>query len=128
ACRSPLRPEGPARLIVSRYTDDSRDRVRDAVDMVAVVSGRTELRRAGADRYEGRCPFHDERTPSFGINPDKKVYYCFGCQASGDVFNFVMETEGLDFTGALESLANRFGVQLETVDEDPRAAERRRQR
>jgi DNA primase len=96
--------------------------------MVALVNARTELRRAGPDRYEGRCPFHDERTPSFGINPFKKVYYCFGCQASGDAFNFVMETEGLDFTGALESLADRFGVQLETETEDPRAAERRARR
>ncbi len=73
--------------------------MRDAVDMLAVVSEHTELRRAGASEYVGRCPFHDERTPSFGVNPIEKVYYCFGCQASGDVFTFVMETEGLDFTG-----------------------------
>ena len=54
---------------MTRYTADSRDRVRDAVDMIAVVSERTELRRAGATEYVGRCPFHDERTPSFGVNP-----------------------------------------------------------
>jgi DNA primase len=113
---------------VRRYTADSRDRVRDAVDMVAVVSERTELRRAGATEYVGRCPFHDERTPSFGVNPIEKVYYCFGCQASGDVFTFVMETEGLDFTGALESLASRFGVELQTEQEDPQAAQRRQRR
>ncbi len=69
--------------------------------MIAVVSDHTELRRAGVTEYVGRCPFHDERTPSFGVNPIEKVYYCFGCQASGDVFTFVMETEGLDFPGAL---------------------------
>jgi DNA primase len=113
---------------LSRYTADSRDRVREAVDMVALVSARTELRRAGPDEYVGRCPFHDERTPSFGVDPFKKVYHCFGCQASGDVFNFVMETEGLDFAGALEALAERFGVQLETEAEDPRAAARRQRR
>jgi DNA primase len=96
--------------------------------MVAVVSERTELRRAGATEYVGRCPFHDERTPSFGVNPIEKVYYCFGCQASGDVFTFVMETEGLDFTGALETLANRFGVELQTEQEDPQAAQRRQRR
>jgi DNA primase len=96
--------------------------------MVALVSDRTELRRAGAGEYVGRCPFHDERTPSFGVNADAKVYYCFGCQASGDLFTFVMETEGLDFVGAMETLADRFGVQLETVDEDPGAAARRQQR
>ena len=113
---------------MSRYSADSRDRVRDAVDMVALVSGRTELRRAGPEEYVGRCPFHDERTPSFGVNPHEKVYHCFGCQASGDVFTFVMQTEGLDFTGALEALAERFGVQLETVAEDPQAASRRQRR
>jgi DNA primase len=113
---------------VTRYTADSRDRVRDAADMLAVVSERTELRRAGASEYVGRCPFHDERTPSFGVNPIEKVYYCFGCQASGDVFRFVMETEGLDFPGALEALANRFGVELQTEQEDPQAAQRRQRR
>jgi DNA primase len=113
---------------MSRYTADSRDRVREAADMIAVVSERTELRRAGADEYVGRCPFHDERTPSFGVDPHKKVYHCFGCQASGDVFRFVMETEGLDFVGALEALASRFGVELETEQENPRAAAERRRR
>jgi DNA primase len=113
---------------VTRYTADSRDRVRDAVDMIAVVSERTELRRSGATEYVGRCPFHDERTPSFGVNPIEKVYYCFGCQAAGDVFKFVMVTEGLDFTGALETLANRFGVELQTEQEDPLAAQKRQRR
>ncbi|HKO27365.1 MAG TPA: DNA primase [Solirubrobacteraceae bacterium] len=113
---------------MTRYTGDSRDRVRDAVDMLALVGEHTELRRAGASEYVGRCPFHDERTPSFGVNPLEKVYYCFGCQASGDVFTFVMETEGLDFTGALETLANRFGVELQTEQEDPQAAQRRQRR
>jgi DNA primase len=111
-----------------RYTADSRDRVRDAVDMIALVSARTELRRAGANEYVGRCPFHDERTPSFGVNPLDKVYHCFGCGASGDLFTFVMETEGLDFSATLETLADRFGVQLETEDEDPAAAARRQRR
>ena len=102
--------------------------MRDAVDMVALVSDRTELRRAGANSYVGRCPFHDERTASFGVNPVEKLYYCFGCQASGDAFTFVMETEGLDFLGALESLADRFGVELETDEEDPGGRGRRQRR
>lgn len=110
------------------YTNDSKERVRDAVDMVDLVSSRTELRKAGANRFTGLCPFHDERSPSFGINPVEKVYYCFGCQASGDVFTFVMETEGVDFKGALELLADRYKVALELEDEDPRAAEQRRGR
>jgi DNA primase len=113
---------------VALYTSDSKDRVRDAVDFVELVSARTELRRAGPARYEGLCPFHDERTPSFGIDPAQKVYHCFGCQASGDVFTFVQETEGVDFKGALELLAERYGVELEREEEDPREAERRQRR
>jgi DNA primase len=110
------------------YTQESREQVRDAVDFVELVSARTELRRAGPSSYEGLCPFHDERTPSFGIDPVQKVYYCFGCQAKGDVFTFVQDTEGVDFKAALELLADRCGVELQREAEDPRAAERRRRR
>jgi DNA primase len=113
---------------MARYTDDSRDRVRDAVDMVDLVGSRVELRRAGVNRFEGLCPFHDERTPSFGINPAEKLYYCFGCGQGGDAFKFVQETEGVDFKGALEYLADRYGIQLEVVEEDPEAAKRRAER
>ena len=113
---------------MTRYTADSRDRVRDAVDMLTLVSPRAELRRAGVNSYFGLCPFHDERTASFHVLPDDKRYHCFGCQASGDAFTFVMETEGVDFVGALETLADRFGVKLETEDEDPAAAARRQRR
>jgi DNA primase len=111
-----------------RYTPDSKQRVRDAVDMVDLVSARTELRRAGASRLTGLCPFHDERTPSFSVEPVEKVYFCFGCQAQGDLFTFVQETEGVDFREALELLAQRYGVELEPEDEDPRAAQRRQRR
>jgi DNA primase len=110
------------------YTPQSRDRVRDAVDFVELVSARTELRRAGPARYEGLCPFHDERSPSFGIDPVQKVYYCFGCQASGDLFTFVEESEGVDFKGALELLAERSGIELEREQEDPQEAQRRQRR
>src|SRR6478752_1518155 len=113
---------------MARYTPDSRDRVRDAIDFVELVSTRTELRRAGPRSFEGLCPFHDERTPSFSVEPVEKVYYCFGCQASGDVFTFVQETEGVDFKGALELLAERYGVELQREEEDPRELERRKGR
>ncbi len=113
---------------MSRYTADSRDRVLAAVDMLALVSARTELRRAGVDSYFGICPFHDERTGSFHVRPDEKHYHCFGCQESGDPFDFVMQTEGMDFKQAMESLADRFGVGLETEAEDPGAAARRQRR
>jgi DNA primase len=113
---------------MARYTPDSRDRVRDTIDFVELVSTRTELRRAGPRSYEGLCPFHDERTPSFSVEPVEKVYYCFGCQASGDVFTFVQETEGVDFKGALELLADRAGIELQVEREDPREAARRAHR
>src|ERR671938_724165 len=113
---------------MARYTRESREKVRDAVDFEELVGARTELRRAGARRLQGLCPFHEERTPSFGIDPVEKLYHCFGCGAGGDVFSFVMETEGLDFAAALESLADRFGVELEREAEDPRDAARRERR
>src|SRR3954452_24180491 len=113
---------------MTRYTNDALAKARNAIEMVDLVGTRTELRHAGVNRYEGLCPFHDERTPSFGIDPAKKVFYCFGCGEGGDAFDFVRMTEGLDFKGALEYLADRYGVKLEPVEEDPATAERRRAR
>ena len=113
---------------MSRYTADSVDRVRDAIDMLAVVGSKVELSRRGTNSYFGCCPFHDERTPSFHVRPDEKHFHCFGCSESGDAFSFVMQTEGLDFTGALESLADRFGIKLETEAESPEAAAQRSRR
>ena len=108
------------------YTQDSIERVKEAVDMVELVSARTDLRRVG-QRWVGLCPFHDERTPSFGVMQEKGLYHCFGCSESGDAIKFVRETEGLDFVGALEALAERYNVELKREEEDP-DAERRRQR
>ena len=103
------------------------DRVKDAADIVEIVSAYTDLQQRGQD-YWGNCPFHDERTPSFKVNPRDKLYYCFGCEASGDVFRFVEEKEGLAFPEAVESLAERYGVELERESEDPQAEEKRRRR
>jgi len=108
------------------YTSDSKEKVRDAVDMLDLVGSRVDLRKESGASYRGRCPFHDERSPSFGIDVSKKVYYCFGCQAKGDCFTFVQELEGLDFKGALEHLAQRYSVELELEDEDPQEAQRRK--
>ncbi|MGK2939524.1 MAG: DNA primase [Solirubrobacteraceae bacterium] len=113
---------------MARYADDAKEQVRDAVDMIDLVGTKVDLRRAGANRYEGLCPFHDERTPSFGIDPVKKVYHCFGCQASGDCFTWAQEIEGLGFVEAMEWLADRYGVTLERESEDPKEAERRKHR
>ena len=94
---------------MARYTDESKDRVREAIDFVELVAARTggELRRSGPRSYMGLCPFHDERTPSFSVEPVAKLFHCFGCGESGDVFDFVMKTENVDFGGALELLADR---------------------
>ena len=109
--------------------DDSVREVVAAADMVDVVSGRTALRKAGA-RYSGRCPFHEERTPSFSVNPAAKLYHCFGCGKGGDVITFVRETENLDFAEAVEWLADRFRVQLRYEEASPQldAARKRRER
>src|SRR5947209_10023624 len=112
---------------VGLYTRDSIERVKDAVDMVALVGARTDLRRVGT-RYTGLCPFHDERTPSFSVDADHKLYHCFGCDESGDAIRFVERTEGLDFKEAVELLADRHGVELRRENEDPEAERRRRRR
>jgi DNA primase len=112
---------------VAKFTPESKDRVKDAADIVEIVSAYTDLQQRGQD-YWGNCPFHDERTPSFKVNPRDKLYYCFGCEASGDVFRFVEEKEGLTFPEAVESLGERYGVELERESEDPQAEERRRRR
>jgi DNA primase len=109
------------------FTPESIERVRDAVDMVELVSGKTDLRRMGS-QFMGLCPFHEERSPSFSVDPAKKVYYCFGCEAGGDAIGFVRETEQLDFPEAVELLAERYGVKLEREAEDPGAEQRRRRR
>jgi DNA primase len=112
---------------VTRIADASVEAVKAAADIVEVVSGRTQLRRAGA-RYTGLCPFHDERTPSFSVSPDKGLYFCFGCHAAGDAVSFIEETEGVDFVGAIEWLAQRFNVPLEYEQASPEQDARRRRR
>jgi DNA primase len=112
---------------LARIKDSSVAEVRAAADMVDLVSQYTSLRRAGA-RYTGRCPFHDERTPSFSVNASDKLFYCFGCGKGGDVITFVRELEQLDFAEAVEWLAERFRVTLEYEEMSPEVEERRRRR
>jgi DNA primase len=112
---------------MARFSQESIERVKDAVDIVEVVSTYTELRRSG-QRFVGLCPFHDERTPSFSVNASEKVYHCFGCGVGGDVITFVEEKEGLQFADAVEALADRYGVEVEREQEDPRAEEARKRR
>src|SRR5215218_9731010 len=112
---------------MARIKDESVRAAVDAADMVEVVSGRTQLRKAGA-RYVGRCPFHEERTPSFSVNAADKLFYCFGCGKGGDVITFVRDTEQLDFAEAVEWLAERFRVTLEYEETSPQFEESRKRR
>jgi DNA primase len=112
---------------MARIKHESVRAAVDAADMVEVVSGRTQLRKQGA-RFVGRCPFHEERTPSFSVNPQDKLFYCFGCGQGGDVITFVKETEQLDFAGAVEWLADRFRVPLEYEETSPQFEESRKRR
>lgn len=120
-----MAPHRGTRLgVLSRFTDDTIQQVRSAADLVELASAHTDLRRQG-DRYTGLCPFHEERSPSFSVNAADKLYYCFGCGAGGDLFDFVMNTESVDFPAAVELLADRYGIEITREREDP-AAERRR--
>ncbi len=98
-------------------------RVREASDVVSVISDQVRLKRRGRT-WEGLCPFHEEKTPSFTIDAEKGLYHCFGCHAGGDVFNFVMAQQNFNFPEAVEYLARRFGVDLPA--RSPGAQKRRR--
>ena len=98
-----------------RYSDDIIEEVRSKNDIVDVVSQYVKLTRKGSS-YFGLCPFHNEKTPSFSVTPGKQMYYCFGCGAGGNVFNFIMEYENYTFGEALKHLADRAGVELPKME------------
>ncbi len=110
-----------------RYSDDIIEEVRMKNDIVDVVSQYVKLTRRGSS-YFGLCPFHNEKTPSFSVTPSKQMYYCFGCGAGGNVFNFVMEYENYSFGEALSHLADRAGVQLPRIEYSSEAREKAKQR
>ncbi len=100
---------GPVPVIKASSLRDLKSRV----NLHEVVARVVALKPAGSGRFKGLCPFHAEKTPSFNVSTDKGYYKCFGCGKAGDVINFVMDTEGLQFTEAVEAIAQRFGVTLE---------------
>jgi DNA primase len=112
---------------VARIKDTSVEAVKAAANIVDLVEARTRLRKVGS-RYTGLCPFHQEKTPSFSVSPDRGTYHCFGCGVGGDAISFVRETEGLDFVGAIEWLADRFRVPLEYEESSPEADAKRKRR
>ena len=94
--------------IPQTFIDDLLDRV----DIVDVVDRRVKLRKTGKN-YSARCPFHEEKTPSFSVSPDKQFYYCFGCGAGGNALGFVMDYENIEFPQAIETLANSVGMEVQ---------------
>jgi DNA primase len=97
--------------VAGRILKDDVEALRRQADIVAIVGDYTSLKRAGGS-YKGLCPFHTERTPSFTVKPGDNLYHCFGCDASGDVYDFLMRIEGLAFPEAVEALARRTGYTL----------------
>jgi len=91
--------------------DDLKERIRAAVDIVTVIGERIPLKKAGRN-FVARCPFHQEKTPSFNVNPERQIYHCFGCGAGGDVFSFLMEHDKVSFPEALRTLAAKAGIAL----------------
>ena len=110
-----------------RYSDDIIEEVRMKNDIVDVISQYVKLTRRGST-YFGLCPFHNEKTPSFSVTPSKQMYYCFGCGAGGNVYNFVMEYENYSFGEALSHLADRAGVELPKIEYSREAREKAEQR
>lgn len=106
------------------FSRDDIDKVRQATDLVELFAAVTKVKRSGRS-YMAICPFHQEKSPSMSIDPAKGVYHCFGCQKSGDVYTFLQETQGLDFNEAVEELARRAGIHIES---DPGADRRRGRR
>ena len=109
--------------MAGRIRDDDVAVVRERTDIVKVVSGYLTLKKAGHDRFIGLCPFHTEKTPSFGVSPSKGLYHCFGCGKGGDAIGFLRDVEHLEFSEAVERLAKDVGVTLRYEGDTP--AERR---
>ncbi len=99
------------------------DEIRERADLLEVIGEVVALKKRGKN-FVGLCPFHPEKTPSFSVSPDKQMYYCFGCQAGGNVFSFLVEYEKLSFPDAVRALGERTGVEVpdrETIADDPNA-------
>lgn len=97
--------------MAGRLPENILEDILSRVDIVEVVSGYIPLKRAGRN-FRALCPFHQEKTPSFMVSPDRQIYHCFGCGESGNAFNFLMQYERLEFLEAVEALAKKVGISL----------------
>jgi DNA primase len=109
---------------VARIKDESVERVKAALEILPLVEDVVRLRKSGST-YKGLCPFHQERTPSFTVSPARGTFKCFGCGEGGDAITFVEKTENVDFVGAIELLARRFGVELQYEQASPEQEQKR---
>ncbi|MBP5747333.1 MAG: DNA primase, partial [Treponema sp.] len=100
---------------MASITQESIDEVSSRTDIVRLIGEYVPLTQRGNDWW-GCCPFHNEKTPSFSVSPDKKFYYCFGCHASGDIIKFVMEMEKSTYVEAIETLAKKFAIPIRYED------------
>lgn len=98
-----------------RYSEEIIDEVRANNDIVDVISQYVHLKRSGRN-YFGLCPFHNEKSPSFSVSPDKQIFHCFGCGVGGNVFSFIMKIEGVNFVEAVQTLAEMANIQLPSLD------------
>ena len=102
-------------LLMVVYTDELKEEIRSANDIVDVISQYVTLKRSGRNFF-GLCPFHKEKSPSFSVSPDRQYFHCFGCNKGGDVFTFVSEIERISFKETIELLAERAGIELPITD------------
>jgi DNA primase len=112
---------------MARIKDSSVEAVKNAAEILPLVEDYVRLRKAGG-LYKGLCPFHQEKTPSFTVSPARGTYKCFGCGEGGDAISFVTKLDSLDFVGAIEKLAQRFGVEIEYEEISPEADRERKRR
>lgn len=101
---------------MARYSEELIDEIKNSNDIVDVISQYISLKRSGRN-YFGLCPFHNEKSPSFSVSPDKQIFHCFGCGVGGNVFSFISKIEGINFKESLEMLAERAGINLPTIDD-----------
>ncbi|MFH0728356.1 MAG: DNA primase [Pseudomonadota bacterium] len=113
--------------MTSVIPEDKVSEIKNAVDIVEIVSETVILKKAGQN-YQGLCPFHVEKTPSFSVSPAKQIFYCFGCGVGGNVFSFLMKKEGLTFPEALRAVSRRCGIALPTQDLSPEQKQRMSER